>query len=218
MPYYVFDDAKNKFEGMTREQIINAIASATGLTPAQVDDDIITTAIKEQNAQRSVNLWVGTQAEYNAIQQPAESTLYVVTDPDETEQLQSQIDALQNSLNALQNKIGNVLADNLNVTTNGTITISPTKLFSYNVIEIDLLYLDLTAQSEERKTVLCTKTSSAIHYGFCGSLAFDENGAIYVSMRHDSSNNPNEVTVENAKVIQSGNTNVAYIKRIVGVV
>jgi hypothetical protein len=47
MPYYVFDDAKNKFEGMTREQVVNAIASATGQTPAQIDDDLITTAIKE---------------------------------------------------------------------------------------------------------------------------------------------------------------------------
>lgn len=107
MAYYVFDDAKNLFEGMTKEQIVNAIASATGLPPEQIDADVITSAIKEQNAQKNVNLWVGTQNEYNAIQQPDENTLYVVTDPHETNELQSQIAQLQA-------QVDNLIAPNTN--------------------------------------------------------------------------------------------------------
>lgn len=98
MAYYVFDDAKNLFEGMTKEQIVNAIANATGLTPEEIDADVITSAIKEQNAQKNVNLWVGTQNEYNAIATPDENTLYIVTDPHETNELQAQIDQLQSEI------------------------------------------------------------------------------------------------------------------------
>lgn len=101
MAYYVFDDAKNLFEGMTKEQIVNAIAAATGLTPEQIDADVITSAIKEQNAQKSVNLWIGTQNEYNAIETPDENTLYCVTDPHETNELQAQVNQLQAEINEL---------------------------------------------------------------------------------------------------------------------
>jgi hypothetical protein len=101
MAVYVFDDAKNAFEGMTKEQIVNAIASATGLTPAEIDGDVITSAIKEKNAQQSVSLWVGTQAEYNAFATPDENTLYIVIDPNETDELQAQVDRLQAQVNSI---------------------------------------------------------------------------------------------------------------------
>lgn len=100
MAYYVFDDAKNIFEGMTKEEIIAAIAQATGVTPENIDDGFITT-LQEQNAQRGVKLWVGSQNEYNAIQQPDENTLYIVTDPAETNELQNQINQLQAEVNEL---------------------------------------------------------------------------------------------------------------------
>ena len=101
MAYYVFDDAKNLFEGMTKEQIVNAIANATGLTPAQIDADVITSAIKEQNARKNISLWVGTQNEYNAIANPDANTLYIVTDPYETNEMQNQIYQLQSQLSEL---------------------------------------------------------------------------------------------------------------------
>lgn len=100
MAYYVFDDAKNLFEGMTKEEIIAAIAQATGVTPENIDDGFITT-IQEQNAQHGVKLWVGSQNEYNAIQQPDANTLYIVTDPAETNELQNQINQLQAEVNEL---------------------------------------------------------------------------------------------------------------------
>lgn len=92
--YYVFDDGKNKFEGMTREQIMSAIAQATGVTPSDADTGYITT-IKEQNANKGIALWVGTQHEYNALSEHDENTLYCITDPNETAELQNEIDLLR---------------------------------------------------------------------------------------------------------------------------
>lgn len=101
MAYYVFDDAKNLFEGMTKEEIVNAIASATGVDPSEISGDVITTALQERNVQKSIKLWVGTQNEYNAIATPDENTLYIVTDPHETNELQSQVDQLQARVDGL---------------------------------------------------------------------------------------------------------------------
>lgn len=123
---YVFDDAKNAFEGMTKEQIVNAIAAATGLTPAEIDADVLTSAIKEQNAQKSVALWVGTQNEYNAIAQPDENTLYVVTDPHETNEMQNQI-------NQLQAEIDTIVADTTSSASGfKVVTVTATELLGQN--------------------------------------------------------------------------------------
>lgn len=75
--YYVICEDNCKFEGMTKEQIFDAIAEATGATPTPVDEAFIT-KIKEQNAQAATKLWVGTKAEYNAIETKATDTVYII--------------------------------------------------------------------------------------------------------------------------------------------
>ena len=64
--FYVYCDDDCKFESMTKEQIIAAIAEATGNTPTEIDNAFIT-KIKEMNAGKSVMFWVGTEAEFNAL-------------------------------------------------------------------------------------------------------------------------------------------------------
>lgn len=64
--YYVICDDNCRFIGMTKEQIMAAIAEATGATPVHIDDAFIT-KIKEQNHQNPLKFWVGTEAEFNAI-------------------------------------------------------------------------------------------------------------------------------------------------------
>lgn len=75
--YYVLCDDNCRFEGMTKEQIIAAIAEATGTTPTQIDDAFIT-KIKEQNANAATKLWVGTKAQYNAIETKADDVIYII--------------------------------------------------------------------------------------------------------------------------------------------
>lgn len=75
--YYVICDDNCRFEGMTKEQIYDAIAEATGTTPTPVDEAFIT-KIKEQNAQHSLKVWKGTEAQYNALAQKNADTLYII--------------------------------------------------------------------------------------------------------------------------------------------
>lgn len=102
--YYVICEDKCLFEAMTKEQIIAAIAEATGSTPTDVDSAFIT-KIKEQNANRELKFWVGTQAQYNAIAEPAEDTFYLITDPTFEADIQTELAELQTQvaeLNALK--------------------------------------------------------------------------------------------------------------------
>lgn len=78
--YYVVCEDKCLFESMTKEQIITAIAEATGSTPTSIDEAFIT-KIKEINGNRALQFWVGTQAQYNAIETPEDDVLYLITDP-----------------------------------------------------------------------------------------------------------------------------------------
>jgi len=87
MGFYVICDDDSKHEGMTKEQIIAAIAEATGKTPTCIDDAFIT-KIKEQNGQKPLKFWVGTQAEFNALPEEEENVFYIFTDSDEISLIQ----------------------------------------------------------------------------------------------------------------------------------
>lgn len=93
---YVFCDQNCKFEGMTKEQIISAIAEATGKTVTDVDEAFIT-KIKDQNSGNSIKFWVGSQAEYNEIvaNDAIElDTFYFTDDSDLLRLVQNQVNQL----------------------------------------------------------------------------------------------------------------------------
>ena len=92
--YYVLCDDNCKFPAMTKEQVIAAIAEATGNTPTGIDDAFIT-KLKEKNSGAAFSFWVGTQAEYNAIVAADEviaNCLYLLTDETTVDDMQKQID------------------------------------------------------------------------------------------------------------------------------
>ena len=99
--YYVFCEDNCKFEAMTKEQIITAIANATGVSPEAVDvDNAFISKIQEMNKSNNLKWWVGTEAEYNAIADLDDETLYIITDAaDDTEALlitlQAELEQLQ---------------------------------------------------------------------------------------------------------------------------
>ena len=66
MAYYVVCDNNCRYEGMTKEQIIAAIAEATGSVPVGIDEGFIT-KMKEIRAGGTARLWIGTDADFNAI-------------------------------------------------------------------------------------------------------------------------------------------------------
>ena len=94
--YYCFCGSNCKYETMTKEQILNAIANATG---GGVDFDAETpfvTSIKEINAGQALSFWVGTQAQYNGLATRNPNCLYIITDErtkDEMDKLLREIES-----------------------------------------------------------------------------------------------------------------------------
>lgn len=84
--YYCFCGSNCKYETMTKEQILTAIADATGKIDIDPDAAFIT-KVKEGNSGGFVTFWVGTQAQYNELKTIESSCLYVITDDKTAEQL-----------------------------------------------------------------------------------------------------------------------------------
>ena len=77
---YVRGDNDGNYVGMTKEEILTAITQAiSGGTVGDVDTGFVT-KIKEQNRGVGLMFWVGTTAEYEAIEEKAENCLYIKTD------------------------------------------------------------------------------------------------------------------------------------------
>lgn len=78
--YYCFCGSNCKYETMTKEQILAAITQAVETGSVGDCDTGFVTKLKEQNAGNYVTFWVGTQAQYNAIETKATNCLYILTD------------------------------------------------------------------------------------------------------------------------------------------
>lgn len=96
------------FEGMTKEQIISAIAEATGNTVEDIDSAFIT-KIKEINKGNAIKLWLGTNAEYNAIATKEDDVLYFITDDTFVEDMSLAIENLQKKIEENHQSTLNVL-------------------------------------------------------------------------------------------------------------
>lgn len=90
--YFVLCEDNCKFPAMTKEQVLSAIAEATGATVKDIDSAFIT-KVKEKNGGASLTFWVGTQAEYNAIEKKVDNCLYLVTDETTGEDIDAALQA-----------------------------------------------------------------------------------------------------------------------------
>lgn len=102
--YYVICEDNCRFESMTKEQIIAAIAEATGTTPTGIDEAFIT-KIKEQNHNNALKFWVGTQAEYNALTEYDPDTFYFTSDSSTLQLMQEKIDEIDEEMTTVQTDI-----------------------------------------------------------------------------------------------------------------
>ena len=78
--YYCFCDSNCKFETMTREQILTAISQAIETGVVVNPDSGFITKVKETNGGSYVTFWVGTRAQYNAIESIDQNCIYIITD------------------------------------------------------------------------------------------------------------------------------------------
>lgn len=89
------------YEGMTKEDIYTAIEQATGGTIGDLDDGFIT-IWKEQNKGVGIKLWVGTTAEYNALDPKPDNVLYIKTDDTTAEDIADDIAEVNAALTSIQ--------------------------------------------------------------------------------------------------------------------
>jgi hypothetical protein len=78
--YYCFCSSNCKYETMTKEQILAAIAQAVETGKVHDVDTGFVTKVKEKNAGGYVTFWVGTTAQYNAIGAHEKDCVYIITD------------------------------------------------------------------------------------------------------------------------------------------
>lgn len=100
--YYVFRADNCRFEGMTKEQILAAITQAVETGKILNVDTGFVTKIKEQNSGSAVTLWVGTQAQYNALGTKEPNCLYIVTDDDTISTIQNELLNAKDRISALE--------------------------------------------------------------------------------------------------------------------
>ena len=108
--YFVYDEKLCKAEGMTKEQIYNAIAEATGETPVHIDDGFISTIV-ETNRSRSLHIWKGVKSEFEALPSHDSKTLYVIEDDTTLEDLAAAYDELESDRQGIHESISSLETD-----------------------------------------------------------------------------------------------------------
>lgn len=92
--YYCFCGSNCKYETMTKEQILAAIAQAVSTGSVGDVDTGFITKVKETNGGKAVTFWVGTQAQYNAIANKAENCMYIITDDTSSAELKESVEQI----------------------------------------------------------------------------------------------------------------------------
>lgn len=117
MTVYAICDDDSKHESLTREQILTAITQAASGVPVLDPDAGILTKVKETNTGGYITFWVGTQAQYNALQGNTEQNcLYIITDSTNKDDFASAIEGIAGEVVRLGNTVDSV-ANKTTVTT-----------------------------------------------------------------------------------------------------
>lgn len=142
--YYVIGAGNNFYESMTKEQILAAITQAVeSHAISDVDTGFVTT-VKEQNRNAPLALWVGTEAEYNAIQDKDYNTLYIKTDDSSVEQLQTSIESVAAADIERYQKFGATLFSGSNVAQGDTLDIPNAEQYSLFAVTVYSLTTTVT--------------------------------------------------------------------------
>ena len=120
--YYCYCDSNCKYETMTKEQILAAIAQAAAGGLVFDTEAAVVSKVREINAGGYVTFWVGTQAEYNALGNIDANCVYIINDntwhDDVVTLVQNHIDSKGNVHGLTIEMIGAAPAAHVNDTNN----------------------------------------------------------------------------------------------------
>lgn len=103
--YYVLCDDNCRFESMTKEQILAAITDAVESGEIHDVDTGFVTKIKEMNKNRQLKFWVGTQAEYNQLEEIEQNVMYLISDPHGEQELEAEVNELKEQVDKLKSSL-----------------------------------------------------------------------------------------------------------------
>lgn len=143
--YNVFNGDDCAFESLTKEQIYDLIANSIQqgeLVGVDADKPFVT-KIKEQNKGAALKFWVGTQAEFNAIQTKEQNCFYIISDSTAQEDIENTLAELEQKANATEpilNAVSQFLRyateghNGFELTSGANDTITCTKETSYRIV------------------------------------------------------------------------------------
>ncbi len=180
-----------RYETLTKEQILTAIANAVENGDiGDIDAGFITT-IKEQNGGEGLRFWVGTMAAYNALAEIDADMLYIITDDTTLGEIEEILQELQDGQEAHAKALDNINkrltnlgfkegAVSLSISTNGTpintikrqgnycilnIEVSPAT--SMSPLKIGTLPADFRPKETIYPRAQITRNDGVIVVGFC---------------------------------------------------
>lgn len=172
--YYVIADDNCKFESMTKEQILAAITQAVeSHSISDVDTGFVTT-LKERNAGNGLKFWVGTTAQYNALDPKEENCFYILSDDTELEDLETAISNLdltnqtqQSAINDLQDgltkKYGRILLSQEVAYGPGLgarISTGEYQLSDFKIVSVDGILCSVTVDEEDTSIIYICGTGT----------------------------------------------------------
>lgn len=156
---YVFNDGKNVYEGMTKEQTLAAIVEAVETHEISDVDTGFVTTIKEKNRGIGLSFWVGSSAEYNALVTKPQNCICILSDDTTLDDIKAVVTALTAKVDNMANLKGQVLLDQeveygtgLSVALSGTNPIKDFTLVKVTVQQNGIYY-----------DVLCTVEKGSIN-------------------------------------------------------
>lgn len=108
MAYYVLDANKNLKEALDKEGVYAVLEQAIedGDLEHVAADSAFVSKIKDLNGGQDFKVWIGTTAEYNAIQEKTQNTLYLLTD----DELEQELSDIEDNVTTLFNEVENIEA------------------------------------------------------------------------------------------------------------
>ena len=102
--YYVIRDDGCKFPSMTKQQIYALLDEtiSSGHLPTDYQSGGFVTQIKEKNRNTDLSFWVGTQAEYNALDPKPQNTFCIISDDTSRDEFISRIEELMKLSDSLK--------------------------------------------------------------------------------------------------------------------
>ena len=146
--YYVLCEDNCKFEGMTKEQIYTAITEITASGQIKDVDSGFVTKLKEQNGGQGLQMWIGTQAEYNAIKEKTNNCFYIITDDTTEEDIAATLEEQNENIAAMQEQLEkelttNDISDNIVIASALSQTLGATLKYKKLLIRRDVVELDI---------------------------------------------------------------------------